>query len=116
MSETLAFLNAVADWADRRHVEWQLWRTDAPCPSNHATPIADWRVSVMLKDSEGRFTGTVQASHPRGEETEGAFAARVAKGLDRCCAEARRTRIRDYSRADPCRRSGALARTAGSSL
>jgi hypothetical protein len=101
--KTLMFLDAVADWANARHVEIRIWRTDAPCPSNEATPIKDWRVTVTLRDSEGLFQGTIIASHPPRGESFAVFAKSIHAALDRCCAEARRRRIAAYTGIDPRR-------------
>lgn len=101
--KTLMFLDAAADWAAQRHVEMRIWRTDAPAAGNYDQPIRDWRVTVTLRDSEGLFQGTVLASHPERGETPEAFARGVALALDRCCADARRRRIEEYTRADPRR-------------
>jgi hypothetical protein len=100
---TLAFLNAVADWADRRHVDVAIWRSDAPDTSEAPLPIADWRVTLNLRDSEGRFSATVVAAHPARGEGEEFFATRIGRLLDRACVEARRQRIEAYTRADPRR-------------
>jgi hypothetical protein len=101
--KTLLFLNAVADWADQRNVEIRIWRTDVPAGCNYGTPIADWRVTVTLRDSEGFVHGTVNGFHPFRREADADLERRVARALDRCCAEARRRRIEAYTRADPRR-------------
>jgi hypothetical protein len=103
LDDTLMFLEAVAGWAAARHVEFRIWRTDAPAAGHFDRPIRDWRVTVTLKDSEGLVQGTILASHPQRGETPEAFARRIAAALDRCCAQARRRRIESYTGADPRR-------------
>jgi hypothetical protein len=103
VDRTLTFLNAVADWADYRHVDVAIWRSEAPDTGENAAPIADWRVTLNFCDSEGRFHATVIATHPVRGEDEKVFATRIGKLLDRACAEARRRRIETFARADPRR-------------
>jgi len=103
LDNTLMFLEAVAEWAEARHVEIRIWRTDAPAAGNFDRPIRDWRVTVTLKDSEGLVQGTILASHPDCGVAPAAFARSIAVALDLCCAEARRRRIESYTRADPRR-------------
>jgi len=96
----LEFLTAATDFAERRGVPVEIWRTDAPSLESATTyhPMVDWRVTLQFRDCLGWYSATLAAFAPERHEGMDAYMGRAAKAMARACAEAHHARIDQYRR------------------